>query len=92
MLLPDSGGRFKRDVNVSSVAEDHTIDPHLDDDKVIVDHHTDDENKIYSSDENGSSRGQLSLENVDITDDKINQMTKTHESEFKFENVSFLKI
>jgi len=89
VLLPDSGGRFKRDVNVSSVAEDHTIDPNLDDDKVIVDHHTDDENKIYSSDENGSSRGQLSLENVDITDDKINQMTKTHESEFKFENDTY---
>ena len=96
MLLPDSGGRFKRDLNVSSVTEDHTSDPNLEEHKVIEDHQKDDDNKIYSSNENGSSRGHLSLEehleNVDITEEKINQMTKTHENEFSFENVSFLNV
>ena len=92
VLLPDSGGRFRGDVNVTSGPEETTSDLHLDNEKVNDDHNTDDDNKIYSSEENGSSRGHLSveehLENVDITEDKINQMTKSHENEFKFENVS----
>jgi hypothetical protein len=93
VLLPDSGGRFRRDVNVTSGPEETTSDLHLDNEKVNDDHNTDDDNKIYSSDENGSSRGHLSveehLENVDITEDKINQMTKSHENEFKFENDTY---
>lgn len=93
VLLSDSGGRFKRDLNVSSVTEDHTSEPNLEEHKVIEDHQKDDDNKIYSSNENGSSRGHLSLEehleNVDITEEKINQMTKTHENEFSFENDTY---
>ena len=91
VLLSDSGGRFKRDLNVSSVTEDHTSEPNLEEHKVIEDHPKDDDNKIYSSNENGSSRGHT-LENVDITEEKINQMTKSHENDFSFENVSFLKL
>ena len=68
VLLPDSGGRFKRDTNESSNISDAQVEEH----PIIEEHHTtDDDNKIYSSDENGSSRGHLAveeqlLENVDI--------------------------
>jgi len=91
VLLPDSGGRFKRDTNESSNISDAQVEEH----PIIEEHHTtDDDNKIYSSDENGSSRGHLAveeqlLENVDITEDKINQMTKPHENEYSFENDTY---
>jgi len=96
-LLPDSGGRFRRDVNVSSVHEDTGSDLHSDTDKVTEAHLTEDDNKIYSSEEKGSSRGHVSveehLENVDISEEvleaKINNLTKSHENEFKFENDTY---
>ena len=99
VLLPDSGGRFRREVNVSSVHEDTESDLHTATDKVTEAHQTDDDNKIYSSEEKGSSRGHVSveehLENVDISEEvleaKINNLTKSHENEFKFENVSLPK-
>merc|ERR1711936_176316 len=103
VLLPDSGGRYKRDTNNSSDISDAHIEEH----HIIEEHHqtSDDDNKIYSSEESDKtlSRGHLSMEeqlhnvditeeqlqNVDITEDKINQMTKNHNDDYTFENDTY---
>ena len=76
----------------TNVTEDHSSDNSTESSNNNVQQNTDD-NKIYNSEqeENGSSRGHVSveehLENVDVTEEKINQMTKEHSSEYSFENV-----
>lgn len=91
VLLPDSGGRLRRDVSDTNVTEDHSSDNSTESSNTNVQKNTED-NKIYNSEqeENGSSRGHVlveeHLENVDVTEEKINQMTKEHSSEYSFEN------